>query len=65
MGNISDDGNDALGSVVVQDTLVYRKLELRSNSKSEYGKWSSYSKLVRNGVPKVSHALAHHPSVDE
>jgi hypothetical protein len=37
LGNISNNGNDALGSVVVQDTLVYRKLELRSNSTSEYG----------------------------
>jgi hypothetical protein len=68
LGNISNNVNDALGSVVVQDTLVYRKLELGSNSTSGYGKWgslSSYSRFVKNSVPEVSHALAHHPSVDE
>jgi len=36
--NIRNNGNDALGSVVVQDTLVYRKLELGSNRTSEDGK---------------------------
>jgi hypothetical protein len=35
--NISDNGNDELGFIIVQDTLVYRKLELRSKSMSEYG----------------------------
>ena len=35
--SISDNENDALGSIIVQDTLVYRKLELRSKSMSEYG----------------------------
>lgn len=58
-------GNDALGSVVVQDTLVYRKLELGSNGTSEYGMWCPYSMVMENGVPEVSHALAHHPPVDE
>jgi hypothetical protein len=50
LDNISNNGNDALSSVVVQDTLVYRKLELGSNNTSEYGKrgsLSSYSRFVK------------------
>ena len=47
LGNISKNGNDALGSVVVQDTLVYRKLELGSSSTNEYGKWGSLSSYSR------------------
>jgi hypothetical protein len=64
LSNKSNNGKDALCSVVVQDTLVYRKLELGSNSTSECGKWG-FSRFVKNSVPEVSHALAHHPSVDE
>jgi hypothetical protein len=47
--NINNNENDALDSVVVQDTLVYRKLELGSNGTSEYGHWGSlsYSKFIK------------------
>lgn len=66
MDGVTDNLNDALGSVIVQDTLVYRKLELGPKERI----WSvafhfPHTHVRENGAPKVSHALAHHPPVDE
>jgi hypothetical protein len=48
---------------------VYRKLELGSGNTSENGNGkgflSSHSKFVKDSIPEVSNALAHHPSIDE
>ena len=58
--------DDVLGSVVVQDTLVYRKLELGAKCVSTSQQRSCLRPYIReNGSPEVRHAFSHHPSVDE
>ena len=54
-----------LGSIIVQDTLMYRELELGAVRTGVIILTPTLHRNTRNPIPEIRHAFAHHPSVNK